>query len=330
LAARRERLRREWTSVLGPAKPADRLNARAVAQDDPQIAGVKVERFLLDVEPGIVVPVVLLLPNVADPQPGPTKMSTPRVPVVLAVAQAGRREFLKHRSAEIAELLTCGVAVCLPDLRGLGETIPDGSRERWGATTSQSSTELMLGGTMVGARLRDLRAVVAFLRTRSDVDSKRIAVWGDSFAKANRPEREFRVPRNMDDRPRWSEPLGGLLALLIALYEDDIRAVSVRGGLSDFQCVLSHQFVYIPHDVVIPGVLKTGDLPDLAAAVAPRPLRLDDLVDGFNRLHSPAAARAVYEPAIRTYQSADAADRLVIHESQSPTSRWLLDQLRDR
>jgi hypothetical protein len=279
---------------------------------------LRIEQVALDVEPGIMVPLILLLPE---------RPARPCVPMVVAVAHAGKDDFLKSRGTFVAELLAGGAAVCLPDLRGLGETRPDGSRDRWGAITSQSSTEVMLGGTMVGARLRDLRGVLEYLRGRRDVDPKRIALWGDSFAKPNPPERDFQVPHDTDDRPTWSEPLGGLLALLGALCEDDLCAVYVRGGLSDFQCVLAHQFVYIPHDAVIPGLLTTGDLPDLAAAVAPRPLRLDNLTDGFNRLRSTGDVRTIYQPAVRSYKNAGSADKLVIQETTDPASLWLVEQL---
>jgi hypothetical protein len=49
------------------------------------------------------------------------------------------------------------------------------------------------------------------------------------------------------------------------------------------QSILDSQFVYVPHDFVVPGVLKLGDLTDIAASVAPRPARIEGLVDGANR-----------------------------------------------
>ena len=155
----------------------------------------------------------------------------------------------------------------------------------------------MLGGTLVGARLRDLRSVLRYLRSHDGLDGKRMGLWGDSFAGVNPPEANFRVPRNVDGRPKRSEPLGGLLALLGGLYEEEVAAVYVRGGLSDFLSVLSSPFVYIPPDAVIPGVLTAGDLPDLAAALAPRPLRIDALVDGLNRRRSQPSPDELYRPA---------------------------------
>jgi len=268
---------------------------------------------------------VLLHPVEADTESDGLRDSPSAV--VVAVAHAGKDEFLDKRAGEIAELLAGGAAVCLADLRGLGETKPEGSRERWGLLTAQASTALMLGDPLVAARLRDLRSVLAYLRGRNDLDASRIALWGDSFAATNPPNRNFHVPRHMDDRPRWSEPLGGLLALLGALYEDEVCAVYVRGGLSDLMSVVSEQLVYIPPDAVIPGVLTIGDLPDLAAASAPRPLRMDGLVDGFNRVRTAAEVRDVYRPARQNYSSAGAADRLNIHYTATPPATWLLIQL---
>ena len=310
-------LRAEFGRVLGDVAAVGRPEAEAVEPKTP-LAGATAERIVLRCEPGITVPLVLLLPQAAPDRPAAC---------AVAVAQGGKGGFLQHRSRQIAELLSGGVAVCLPDVRGVGETRPEGSRELWGPITSHSSTELMLGGTMVGARLRDLRSVLRYLRRRGDVDAERIALWGDSFVEPNPAGREFRMPRHLDGRPRRSEPLGGLLAMLGGLYEDRLAAVCVRGGLSDFASILDGQFVYLPHDVIVPGLLTAGDLPDLAAALAPRPLRLERLVDGLNRRQDARSTRRGYGPAIEAYKKAGASERLVIADPGSSAARWLIDAL---
>ena len=106
--------------------------------------------------------------------------------MVIGLAQEGKAGFLKHRAELIAQLLNGDVAVCLPDVRGTGETRLGLSRGRTSEDTSLSSGELMLGETMVGARLRDLRSVLHYLRTRRDLDARRLAVWGDSFRPIER------------------------------------------------------------------------------------------------------------------------------------------------
>jgi len=136
---------------------------------------------------------------------------------------------------------------------------------------------------MLGQRLRDLRSVLAYLRQRKDLSTKRIALWGDSFAPTNTADTDFKVPRAADTWPRESEPMGGLLALLGALFEEDVRAVHVSGGLASYHAVLGHFAVLIPHGDSVPGALTAGDLCDLAGALAPRALRREAMVDHLNR-----------------------------------------------
>jgi hypothetical protein len=143
---------------------------------------------------------------------------------------------------------------------------------------------------MLGAQLKDARAVFAYLSGRSDLDAARIVLWGDSFAPVN-PERI--VPyetfgREIGPRPlHQAEPLGALLALFTALYEDTVHAVAARGGLSSFQSVLEDRFCYVPLDMVVPGILEAADIPDVVASLAPRPVFIERSVDGRNRLIDP-------------------------------------------
>src|SRR5581483_459406 len=182
-----------------------------------------------------------------------------------------------------------GAAVCLPDLRGTGESKPSDGRGRQSAATSISSSELMLGQTLLGSRLIDLRQVLAHLRDLAktdrgtEIDATRVALWGDSLAPVNPADRDLKVPLDADKQPDIAEPLGGLLALFGALYEDDVKAVYARGGLVGYRSVLNSPFVYVPHDIIVPGALTAGDLCEVSAGLYPRPQRLEGLVDGLNR-----------------------------------------------
>jgi hypothetical protein len=228
----------------------------------------------LNPERDILVPGILLLPQ----QP-----ANERCPTVVAIAQSGKQRFLAERESSIARLLEAGIAVCLPDLRGTGETRPGDDRGRSSDATGLSSSELMLGGTLLGSRLTDLLTVMQWLRTRSDIDGASIAVWGDSFANVNGPDRRVDIPLGIDDEPDHSEPLGATVALLAGLCDDKLKAVVARGGLVSVRSVLASPFVHVPHDFVVPGLLTAGDLSDIAGAIAPRPLRIEGLVDGTNR-----------------------------------------------
>ncbi len=247
------RLREALREKLGDIEPPP--SPEAVRRWTRRLLGADAEGFILTVEPGIVVPLVLLRPSGAGP-----------FPVTVAVSQGGKEQILADRGAEIEARLRSGSAVCLPDVRGTGETAPDSRRGPLSADISLAATELMLGNTMLGARLKDLRTVLAYLATRRDLDAGRVTLWGETPAPPNPPR------LLLDELPGWQvgpeiqhqqEPLGALLALLAALYEDRVREVRTRGGLTSFFSLFDSSFAYVPADVIVPGILQVADIPDL-------------------------------------------------------------------
>jgi hypothetical protein len=317
---RRRRLREDWARLLGDVEP--KSEPKAIARQKHQLTNVTVECIGLEVEQGVVLPLVLLLP---------AREARTRTPVVLGLAQGGKQAFLKNRSTGIAALLDGGVAVCLADVRGIGETRPSGdSRLYSGARTTISASEGLLGQTLLGSRLRDVRSVLRHLRSRGDLDARRVALWGDTFSPPNPKGRNLAVPLGVDDFPDLAEPLGGLLALFGALFEDDVRAVTVRGGLTGYHSILQSPFCYVPHDALVPGALSAGDLCDMAAALAPRPLRLEGLVDGLNREVPPDVLAQTQGPVLAAYGALGAESRLELGgaEGMEPAARWILRQLR--
>ncbi len=259
-----EDLRKAWAVILGPIEAVEaKPSAEAVSKLGE---GTATKLMLGDV------PLLMLSP------PGE------RRGVAIGVAQEGKAGFLKHRAEAIAELLRAGVEVALPDLQGTGENGSLGSgRGRSSGATSCSSTEFMLGRTLVGLRLGELRTVLRFVRSRSE----RMALWGDSFAPTNAGDRDLAVPLDAEPFPGHAEPLGDLLALLGALFEPDVKAVYSFGGLTNFASLLESPFCYVPHDVLVPGALRAGDLDGVTSALAPRPVCREGWVDGLNRRAAP-------------------------------------------
>jgi dienelactone hydrolase len=292
-------LQTKWATKLGDIEPNDR--ALVATKWTKQLPGAEVHAVSLAVEPGVIVPLLLLKPAGARGR---------RAPVVVAISEGGKDLFLAVRSAEIDSLLKGGTAVCLPDLRGTGETSPDFRRDPDSTESIDANTVLALGDTLVGLRLKDLRTVVGYLSSRTDIDAARIGLWGDSLAPTNPAE------LILNELPQWqigpqieqqAEPLGGLLALLCALYEPRIRAVAVNGGLASFASLLDDNFCYVPQDVIVPGILEVGDLAEVAAALSPRPLRLVGLVDGLDRLVPEAVLKQRLGPVEDEYRSAPSA-----------------------
>ncbi len=310
LDGRRKQLRSDWRQLLGDIQPRD--GAKVISRSIESMAdnAIVVERIALRAESDIVVPMILMYADQDESRPSRT---------VVAISQEGKEKFLRERSQEIADLLERGAVVCLPDLRGASTA--RGSRGE--GEDSASYYALFFETPMLGYRLRDLRSVLEYLRTRGDINSREFSLWGDSFTPPNAKDTDFQVPKRVSGRPRFSEPLGGLLAMLGALYEDDVKAVYLHGGLSGYRDVLTGPYVYIPHDVVVPGALSKGDLADLAAALAPRPLRLEGVVDGLNRTLPLDEVRSAYEPAIDAYERID-PQAISFSTNRSNPTRWLL------
>jgi hypothetical protein len=150
----------------------------------------------------------------------------------------------------------------------------------------------MLGRTLPGLRVKDLRTVLRYLRARPDLDGSRVALWGDSFAPANPAEARLEVPWDAPKLPEFAHPAGAMAALFGMLFDEGVKAAYARGGLESFSSVLRSPFLYVPHDALVPGALTVGDLPDVAAALSSRGWRHDGAVDGLNRRTGPEASDA--------------------------------------
>jgi cephalosporin-C deacetylase-like acetyl esterase len=313
-------LQSKWAAKLGDIEP--NRHPQATIKWTKLAPGARAVAMALAVEPGVTVPMLLLEPSSAHGQ---------RAPAVVAVAEGGKDLFLAQRSSEIESLLKVGIAVCLPDLRATGETSADFRRDPDSTESIHANTVLTLGDTLVGLRLKDLRTVVAYLGSLEEIDAQRIGLWGDSLAPANPAD------LILNEVPQWqigpqieqqAEPLGGLVALLAALYEPSIHAVSVNGGLVSFASALDDTFTYIPQDVIIPGILDAGDLADVEAALAPRALRLAGLVDGLDRLVPETVLKQQLGPAEDAYQNEPLATLTITsEESGMGYADWFLKHL---
>jgi dienelactone hydrolase len=319
LGAQRLQLRKNLAAKLGDIEPNSRPPAKL--HWAKQVDEASIEAISLDVEPGIIVPLLVLRPANASGR---------RFPYVVAVSEGGKERFLAERTAEITDLLKAGVAVCLPDVRGTGETTSEMRRGLNSEEESAAATEFMLGETLLGARLKDLRTVLDYVAARPDCNGQKIALWGDSFAPVNPPHFA------LDELIGWqvgpeieyqAEPLGALLAFLGGLYEDKVCAMAARRGLAAYSSVLEDQFAYVPNDVIVPGILEVADVPDVAAVLSPRPLLIQNFVDGRNRVVPQPALKQRFAPAIQAYGAA--APQLQIRsESHEPNiAQWLTRKL---
>jgi dienelactone hydrolase len=310
---REGKLRDELRPVLGDIEPT--ASARAETHWKRALAGAHAEAVSLEIEEGIRVPLLLLLPE------------RQAAGVVVGVAQDAKERFLTGRAKDLETLLRSGFAVCLPDLRGTGETA---SGEGEDSDSGLAQREFDLSRSLLGSRLKDLRTVLAYLRGRPDLERKGIAIWGESFAPPN-PSNLYLDELEYEAGPqiqRSADPLGAHLALLAGLYESDVRAIAARGGLAGYLSVLADAFTYTPMHVIVRGILKTGDVPDIAGVLAPRPVALADFVDGRNIRVPAPELEETFKPARTAYQEARAAEQLTLSSEPRDLAAWLIANLR--
>jgi hypothetical protein len=318
--ARMEWLQTKWRKRLGEIDAGHR--PEATVRWTKTVPNAQAEAITLAIEPDILVPLLLLRP---------TGNAAARPSVVVAVSEAGKELFLAARQDEIAAMLKRGIAVCLPDVRGTGETSADSRRDPDSDEIMQATNELMLGNSLLGDRLKDLRGVLAYLAGRPDLDSQRIGLWGDSFSPANPPRLA------LDEMPQWqvgpdiehqAEPLGGLLAILSAVYEEHVRAVAARGTLAGYSSILDDGFAYVPADVIAPRLLDAGDVADLAAAISPRPLLLEGMVDARGRLLPESALESQLQPLYDAYRGPASPSLVVRARPQTADlAEWFVSHL---
>lgn len=313
---RLENLRKVLQGKLGDIEPDANVSSRSLWKR--QFSNFTVESIALNPVPGIALPMFVI-----DPPANGVK----RFPVVVAFAQNGKAGFLSHRRAELSALLKQGVAICLADVRGTGELAPIAPHDS--GLESLAATELMLGNTGLGARLKDARSVLRYIAQRQDFDGQRLVIWGDSFARLN--PAGLVLDQSLKQQPgpqaiEQADPLGSLLALLTTLYEDNVRAVVARGGLISYLSVLRDRFTYVPQDAIVPGILERADIPDIVGAIAPRAELLENFVDGRNRLLSASAVNEQLRPA-PAYASP--LQLLVRDQAEKPQDMayWVVSQL---
>jgi len=263
---------------VGDTTPQEQIQVREDSRRVERMGPLTVTRELVETDRGVAVPVLTL--TLANPREGAQE----KRPVVLGVASDGIAPALERQRTNLATALNLGITVVLTEVRGTGAGNAETDRGQQSAATSHSATALMLGQPILGGQLRDLRTV--WRHIKPDFRGREAVVIGGSGAKPLPHDAPFFHPRRVA-RPPESRPTGALLALLLALYEDDIASVNCRRGLAHFRSVLDTPFVQVPHEAIVPGMLREGDVSDLVSALAPLKVEQTELVDGLGRL-SPA------------------------------------------
>lgn len=121
--------------------------------------GYRIEKFVYESEPGILIPAVLAIPDGAA---GKRK-------AVVYVDGAGKA------AAKLDTWMAQGTIVLAIDARGFGELAPEGrGNDPWFGDASSINTALLIGRSMVGMRALDIIRGVELLARRPDVEASSI------------------------------------------------------------------------------------------------------------------------------------------------------------
>ena len=166
-----------------------------------------------------------------------------RIPARIFLPSGGQAKkpamlYLDPNGADIDALVRAGRIVLAPELRGLG----------LGKPYATSMRAMLVGRTMAGMQTTDLLGAFDYLASRPDVDARRIGI----FAKGN----------------------AAVVALYAAALEPRIEKVACEGGPVSYLDIVRAPVHDEVSDLIVPGVLHDFDLPEVAAAIAPRPLWL--------------------------------------------------------
>jgi hypothetical protein len=248
--------------------------------------GYRIEKLIYESEPGIKVPALLLLPG------GPAE----RRPAVVYVHGRGKAADA-GAGGNVEQLVQAGHIVLSIDARGMGETRPLGDGDdffRYFGIYEPTMTALLTAKPLVGMRAVDIQRGVDLLSSRTDVDAQRISAFG--------------------------KEKGAVPSLFAALLDTRIKKLALEGMLVSYQSAVNHKIHRGLFEDVIVGVLKSFDLPDLVAAMSPRPVWILNAADPLGHRVEEKDTHIQYAAAQKSFRLASAEGLLKIGSTRPGVS----------
>ncbi|MDF2721368.1 MAG: hypothetical protein K0Q59_1043 [Paenibacillus sp.] len=242
--------------------------------------GYTLEKRYITTEPGVEIPFYLLLPTTAGNGP---------FPLVITPHGHGRRgkevyvgnfEDDKERSDSLAgdrdialQAVSEGYAVIAPDVRGFWEMsrAQEFDKKQNNSCTELQRSAMMYGRTLIGERVHDMGRLIDYAATRSEIDTSRIVITGNSG--------------------------GGTVSLFAAAIDERI-SISIPGS---YFCTFKRSIVSLSHCAcnLVPGILELGEMYDVAGLIAPRPFLAVNGKD--DRIYPVEGAREAFAHLQRIY-----------------------------
>lgn len=182
-----------------------------------------------------------------------------------------------------AQMARRGYVTIAPDWRAFGERI--GYERPFGSDPCnvQFLQEILRGRVLLTLNVFDAMRAVDYLAARPEVDADRIGCMGLSF--------------------------GGTMTTFVTVLDERIRCADIICYVTPWQHFAYDKAQFCGSQIV-PGLYEFADVPDVAGAIAPRPLLMEaGTQDTCFEYH---AVKNGHEQVRRIYEAAGCADRLQI------------------
>lgn len=186
------------------------------------------------------------------------------------------------------ELVRSGNLVIAADVRGTGATRASGSSslsagefgQLFDMDTSAAYAAWSMDCSLLGMRVQDVMRCVDYALQREGADAQRVHLIGKGQA--------------------------AMCCLYAAALDDRIRNLICTGGLLSYRKLARADRYLYGADVLAPDILRHLDLPDVAAAVAPRPLVFIEPKDAMMKTVELKEAEEEYRVTQAAYRIAGA------------------------
>jgi dienelactone hydrolase len=218
--------------------------------------------------------------------------TTERRPAVVMLHLDGRDAALKHLLA--AELVKDGWAVAAPNLRATGDAPPPRGEVHGAVDHNSAEHAVWIGRPLVGQWLTDVQAVLDWLATQPTIDRRHVLLAGIGPAGLVA----------LIGGGLWDDRIAGVIAVdsPVSYLTDAPYGSKMRMG------------------VLLPGVVSVGDVPQLAALMAPRRLVFADGMTPHGERLKEKELTAALSFATDVYRVHKAADKLTLATGQTTTA----------
>lgn len=184
--------------------------------------------------------------------------------VILYLHEEGKSAILKDICL-VKKLLSRGYRIFAVDLRGTGETSPGLSEKFW---------DFLAGKPIFGQRIRDILTIVEWLKGE-DMNAGDIKLWGIG--------------------------MGALYGAFSGIFTEDISGFLLERSLLSFESIVRVKNPGYNQEILLPGILKKFDMPQIYQALSPRPVSVINPLLGDKTPASEKDYKVIDQPVANTY-----------------------------